>query len=37
MSVEWTRDMPGLQALWLDLLDNKVSPKRGLMVSLLPA
>lgn len=37
MSVEWTRDMPGLQALWLDMLDNKVSPQRGLMVSLLPA
>lgn len=33
--VEWTRDLPGLNALWLDLLDNKVSPNRGLMVSLL--
>lgn len=35
MSVEWTRDVKGLCALWNDLLDNKVSPSRGLMVSLL--
>ncbi len=35
MAVEWTRDVQGLTALWNDLLDNKVSPDRGLMVSLL--
>ena len=34
MSVEWTRDAEALQALWLDLLDNKVSPRKGQMVSL---
>ena len=34
MSVEWTCDAEALQALWLDLLDNKVSPRRGQMVSL---
>jgi len=34
MEVEWTRDVQGLTLLWNDLLDNKVSPKRGLMVSL---
>ncbi len=35
MAVEWIRDAGGLAALWNDLLDNKVSPNRGLMVSLL--
>lgn len=35
MTVEWTRDVQGLVSLWNDLLDNKVSPNRGLMVSLL--
>jgi hypothetical protein len=34
MSVEWTRDVQGLATLWVDLLDNRVSPDRGLMVSL---
>jgi NADPH:quinone reductase-like Zn-dependent oxidoreductase len=34
MSVEWTRDTQGLASLWVDLLDNKVPPNRGLMVSL---
>jgi hypothetical protein len=33
MTVEWTRDMQKLAALWVDLLDNKVAPSRGLMVS----
>jgi hypothetical protein len=33
MTVEWTRDMQELATLWVDLLDNKVSPSRGLMVS----
>jgi hypothetical protein len=35
MTVEWTRDIQGLVTLWNELLDNKVSPDRGLMVSLL--
>jgi hypothetical protein len=35
MTIEWTRDVESLAELWLDLLDNKVSPRRGLMVSLL--
>jgi hypothetical protein len=35
MTVEWARDAQGLAALWLDLLDNRVAPDRGLMVSLL--
>ena len=35
MEVEWTRDVQGLTILWNDLLDNKVSPNRGLMGSLL--
>ncbi len=35
MAVEWTRDANGLSGLWQDLLDNRVSPRRGLMVSLL--
>jgi hypothetical protein len=35
MTVEWTRDAQGLVRLWNDLLDNKVSPDRGLMFSLL--
>ena len=34
LAVEWTRDVQGLATLWVDLLDNKVSPNRGLMVSL---
>ncbi len=34
MSVEWTRDVQSLATLWAKLLDNKVSPDRGLMVSL---
>jgi hypothetical protein len=34
LAVEWTRDVQDLATLWLDLLDNKVSPNRGLMVSL---
>ena len=34
MAVEWTRDVDGLQALWLNMLDNKVSPRKGQMVSL---
>jgi hypothetical protein len=34
VSVEWTRNIEGLQALWLDTLDNKISAKRGQMVSL---
>jgi hypothetical protein len=35
LAVEWIRDADGLAALWHDLLDNKVSPNRGVMVSLL--
>ena len=35
LAVEWTRDAPGLADLWVALLDNKVSPNRGLMISLL--
>jgi hypothetical protein len=35
MTVEWINDVDSLALLWSDLLDNKVSPKRGLMVSLL--
>jgi hypothetical protein len=34
MSVEWTRGVEGLQALWLDMLDNRVSAQTGQMVSL---
>ena len=33
LTVEWTRDLQELATLWVDLLDNKVSPNRGLMVS----
>ena len=33
MTVEWTRDLQDLATLWVELLDNKVSPNRGLMVS----
>jgi hypothetical protein len=33
MTVEWTRDMQELAELWVDLLDNKVSADKGLMVS----
>ena len=33
MTVEWTRDVQELAALWGELLDNKVSPNRGLMIS----
>jgi hypothetical protein len=35
MSVEWTYAADDLARLWVDLLDNKVAPDRGLMVSLL--
>jgi hypothetical protein len=35
MTVQWCRDVQELAALWQDLLDNKVPPTRGLMVSLL--
>ena len=35
MAVEWVRDPEGLAKLWNDMLDNKVSPNRGMMVSLL--
>jgi hypothetical protein len=35
MTVEWTRDVESLAQLWNDLLDNKIAPSRGLMVSLL--
>lgn len=35
MTVEWVRDPQGLASLWGELLDNKVSPSRGMMVSLL--
>ena len=35
MSVEWCRDVQALDRLWHDLLDNRVAPSRGLMVSLL--
>ncbi len=34
MKVEWTRDMEDLQALWLDLLENRVHARSGQMVSL---
>jgi len=33
--VEWTNDVQELATLWIELLDNKISPRRGLMVSLL--
>ncbi|MEZ5573202.1 MAG: DUF2855 family protein [Halioglobus sp.] len=35
LNVEWIRDLPSLAGSWNELLDNKVSPSRGLMVSLL--
>ena len=35
LEVEWIRDSQALASVWNDLLDNKVSPNRGLMVSLL--
>ncbi|MEH6634540.1 MAG: DUF2855 family protein [Halioglobus sp.] len=35
MTVEWTTDAEALVALWTELLDNKVAPTRGQMVSLL--
>lgn len=35
LAVEWTRDADELATLWNQLLDNKISPARGLMVSLL--
>ena len=35
IAFEWTRDAQGLADLWVELLDNKVSPNRGLMISLL--
>jgi len=34
LSVTWTRDAESLQALWLAMLDNTVSPRSGHMVSL---
>lgn len=34
MTLEWTRDVEGLQALWLVMLDNRVHAARGQMVSL---
>jgi hypothetical protein len=34
MTVEWTRDVQGLQALWLEMLDNRVEARRAQMVSL---
>lgn len=34
LDVTWTRDVEGLQALWLAMLDNAVSPRSGHMVSL---
>lgn len=36
MAVDWTTTPSDLQTLWADLLDNKIPPSRGLMVSLLP-
>jgi len=35
MTVDWTKGAADLATLWNQLLDNKVSPRRGLMVSLL--
>jgi hypothetical protein len=35
IAVEWIRGADSLASVWVDLLDNKVSPDRGLMVSLL--
>jgi len=35
MTVEWTRDVESLQSLWLNLLDNKISPRNGQMATLL--
>jgi hypothetical protein len=35
MSVEWTHGAENLAIRWNELLDNKISPSRGLMVSLL--
>ena len=35
LGVEWVRDPQLLATLWNELLDNKVSANRGLMVSLL--
>ncbi len=34
-TIEWTRDGDALAKLWVDMLDNKVAPTRGQMVSLL--
>lgn len=34
MTIEWTRDAQGLQALWSEMLDNRIPPGRGQMVSL---
>ncbi len=34
MQVEWTTDAGSLSDLWVNLLDNRVAPSRGLMVSL---
>ncbi|MEE4146220.1 MAG: DUF2855 family protein [Halieaceae bacterium] len=35
LQVEWIRDPEALASAWNELLDNRVSPDRGLMVSLL--
>lgn len=35
VSLEWATDGAGLAALWQDLLDNRITPDRGLMISLL--
>ena len=35
LDVEWIRDAQDLATVWVELLDNKVSPNRGLMISLL--
>jgi hypothetical protein len=35
LTIEWTEDVADLASLWVELLDNRVSPDRGLMISLL--
>ena len=35
VTVEWTTDVEQLARLWVEMLDNRVTPDRGLMVSLL--
>jgi hypothetical protein len=34
MNIEWTHGAEALQSLWVEMLDNKVSPNRSQMVSL---